>query len=188
MITNVVVENRYSPGLNLYLRYTYIILKYDIGLVGDFKDYDNKLLEAIKEKVDFNLSVKDFFKKSVDIVNEFNSNNTDKKYPNGITFCMPMSMYPTKMGFSKCLVKNLVNTKSIFILPKCLNFGDFVIPFNVKYYYDTDFDINLLINTFLESLNNQFLSMRDYLNFYNSNNEIEIVRFIYFIADYLKRS
>lgn len=61
MITNVVVENRYSPGLNLYLRYTYIILKYDIGLVGDFKDYDNKLLEAIKEKVDFNLSVKDFF-------------------------------------------------------------------------------------------------------------------------------
>ena len=73
MITDIIVENRYSPGLNLYLKYTYIILNYKIGLVSNFKDYDNKLLETIKKKVDLNLSVEDFFKKSVDA-------NTDEKH------------------------------------------------------------------------------------------------------------
>lgn len=188
MITDIIVENRYSPGLNLYLKYTYIILNYKIGLVSNFKDYDNKLLETIKKKVDLNLSVEDFFKKSIDAVNEFNSNNTDEKHLNEITFCIPMSMYPTKMGFSKCFVKNLENTRSIFILPNYLIFGELVIPSNVKYYYGIDFDIDLLINRFLESLNNQFLSAKDYLEFCNSKNEIELVRFIYFLADYLKRS
>ena len=67
-------------------------------------------------------------------------------------------------------------------------FGELVIPSNVKYYYGIDFDIDLLINRFLESLNNQFLSAKDYLEFCNSKNEIELVRFIYFLADYLKRS
>lgn len=188
MITDIIVENRYSPGLNLYLKCTYIILNYKIGLVSNFKDYDNKLLETIKKKVDLNLSVKDFFRKSINVVNEFNSNNTDEKHLNEITFCIPMSMYPTKMGFSKCFVKNLVNTRSIFILPHYLIFGELVIPSNVKYYYGIDFDICLLINKFLESLNNQFLSAKDYLEFCNSKNEIELVRFIYFLADYLKRS
>ena len=179
MITDVIVRNRYSPGLNLYLKYTYIILNYKIGLVSNFKDYDNKLLETIKKKVDLNLSVEDFFKKSVDAVNEFNSNNTDEKHLNGITFCIPMSMYPTKMGFSKCFVKNLVNTRSIFILPNYLIFGELVFPSDVKYYYGIDFDIDLLINRFLESLNNQFLSAKDYLEFCNSKNEIELVRFTF---------
>lgn len=62
MITDVIVRNRYSPGLNLYLKYTYIILNYKIGLVSNFKDYDNKLLETIKKKVDLNLSVEDFLR------------------------------------------------------------------------------------------------------------------------------
>lgn len=188
MITDIIVENRYSPGLNLYLKNTCIILKHNIGLVNNFMDYDKKLLEAINKKVNFNLSVKDFLKKSIDVVNEFNSSNTDEKHLNRIIFCIPMSMYPTKMGFSKCFVKNLENTRSIFILPKYLIFGEIVIPNNVKYYYNIDFDIDLLINTFLRSLNDKFLSMKDYLSFYGFNNEIELVRFIYFIEDYLKRS